>query len=117
MGLRLHTLGSVKERTSLFSPTQHYVQTIFNREQITVASKLPFYNGFEKTQVIIFFFAFSQQIKFNGPQASNARMQNVIYYYNQAFGFAIGSAMAYSSKMLSLNVLRLNNYVTKCNLG
>lgn len=121
MGLRLHTLGSVKERTSLFSPTQHYVQTIFNREQITVASKLPFLQWlpFEKIQVIIrvFFFTFSQQIKFNGPQASNARMQNVIYYYNQAFGFASGSAMAYSSKMLSLNVLRLNNYVAKCNLG
>ena len=44
-------------------------------------------------------------------------MQNAIYYYNQAFGFASGCAMACSSKMLSLNVLRLHNYVAKCNLG
>ena len=62
---------------------------------------------------MFFFFTFSQQIKFNGPQASNTRMQNVIYYYNQAFAFASGCAMAYSSKMLSLNVLRLKNYVAK----
>lgn len=111
MGLRLHTLGSVKERTSLFSPTQHYVQTIFNREKITVASKLPFLQWlpFEKTQVIIRVFFFSHSVsKLNLMDLKHLIRVRRIYYYNQAFAFASSCAMAYSSKMLSQ---------PKCNLG
>ena len=62
--------------------------------------------------IICFFFLHSVT---NGPQASNVHVQNIIYYYARALGFASGCAKADRSKILSLKV-SMNNNVAKCGL-